>query len=65
MSNALAIAAVTKTLLNLITHGVSEMPGQKVTALPPEKANVMLHYRTPSRVMMFTVPFEFRDLPLP
>jgi hypothetical protein len=38
MSNSLAIAAVTKTLLNLITHGVHDMPGQKVTTLPPEKA---------------------------
>jgi Pvc16 N-terminal domain len=38
MSNSLAIAAVTKTLLNLITRGVHDMPGQKVTTLSPEKA---------------------------
>jgi Pvc16 N-terminal domain len=38
MSNSLAIAAVTKTLLNLITHGVPDLPNQKVTTLPPEKA---------------------------
>ncbi|HTE77162.1 MAG TPA: DUF4255 domain-containing protein [Xanthobacteraceae bacterium] len=38
MSNSLAIAAVTKTLVNLITHGVPDLPNQKVTTLPPEKA---------------------------
>ena len=65
MSNALAIAAVTKTLLNLITHGVSEMPGQKVTALPPEKArkasedqiNIFL-YHTP-----LNAAWRNRDMP--
>jgi hypothetical protein len=35
------------------------------TPLPPEKADVTLHYLTPNRVASFTVPFEFRDLPLP
>src|ERR1700694_4773035 len=38
MSNSLAIAAVTKTLVNLILHGVPDLPNQKVTTLPPEKA---------------------------
>lgn len=33
--------------------------------LPPQGANVMLHYRTPNRVVAFTVPFVFQDLPLP
>lgn len=35
------------------------------TPLPPLDAEVTLHYRTPSRVVAFAVPFEFRDLPLP
>lgn len=33
--------------------------------LPPPGANVTLRYRTPSRVIAFTVPFAFEDLPLP
>ncbi|MBI2806390.1 MAG: hypothetical protein HYX68_15530 [Planctomycetes bacterium] len=39
-------------------------PSEK-TPLPPPGADVTLHYRTPSRVTAFTVPFAFRDLPLP
>jgi hypothetical protein len=35
------------------------------TPLPPKGADVALHYRTPSRMVTFTVPFSFRDLPLP
>jgi hypothetical protein len=35
------------------------------TPLPPLNAGVTLRYRTPNRVVAFTVPFEFRDLPLP
>jgi hypothetical protein len=35
------------------------------TPLPLLNENVTLHYRTPSRVVAFAVPFEFRDLPLP
>jgi hypothetical protein len=34
-------------------------------ALPAAGAPVTLHYRMPSRVQTFTVPFEFHDLPLP
>jgi hypothetical protein len=34
-------------------------------ALPPKGVEVVLRYRTPSRVEVFTVPFSFRDLPLP
>jgi len=37
----------------------------ETTPLPPANANVTLHLRTPSRVALVTVPFEFRDLPLP
>ena len=33
--------------------------------LPPSGAEVVLRCRTPNRVVAFTVPFEFRDLPLP
>lgn len=39
MSNALAIAAVTKTLQHLLTNGVSDFPGQ-VVAKAPDKAQV-------------------------
>ncbi len=35
------------------------------TPLPPTNAVVTLHYRTPNRVVVFTVPFAFQDLPLP
>lgn len=35
------------------------------TPLPPPGVNVTLRYRTPSRVVAFTVPFAFEDLPLP
>jgi hypothetical protein len=35
------------------------------TPLPALGANVALHYRTPNRVLAFTVPFEFQNLPLP
>jgi hypothetical protein len=34
-------------------------------ALPPKGVQVVLRYRTPNRVEVFTVPFSFRDLPLP
>jgi hypothetical protein len=40
------------------------VPGEKAL-LPPAGADVTLHYRTPNRVAAFTVPFDFRDLPLP
>lgn len=33
--------------------------------VPPQGAEVTLHYRVPSRVREFTVPFALRDLPLP
>jgi hypothetical protein len=33
--------------------------------LPPKGVEVVLRYRTPNRVEVFTVPFSFRDLPLP
>jgi hypothetical protein len=35
------------------------------TPLPPKTADVTLRCRTPNRVLAFTVPFAFRDLPLP
>jgi hypothetical protein len=35
------------------------------TPLPSINADVTLRYRTPSRVVAFTVPFEFKALPLP
>ena len=38
MSNALAIAAVTATLRNLIVSGVPELPNQNVTTKPLDKA---------------------------
>ena len=38
MSNALAIAAVTATLRNLLTRGVPDLPNQNVTAKPLDKA---------------------------
>lgn len=34
-------------------------------ALPPRGVEVALHYRTPKNVEIVTVPFSFRDLPLP
>jgi hypothetical protein len=34
-------------------------------ALPPKGVQVVLRYRTPNRVEVFTVPFSFQDLPLP
>lgn len=34
-------------------------------ALPPKGVEVVLRYRTPNRVEVFTVPFAFQDLPLP
>jgi hypothetical protein len=37
---------------------------EKMT-LPPNGVEVSLRYRTPNRVEVFTVPFSFRDLPLP
>jgi hypothetical protein len=37
----------------------------ETTALPPKGAAVTLHVRVPTRVATVTVPFEFRDLPLP
>ena len=40
-------------------------PPRGETPLPPRNADVTLRYRTPNRVVAFTVPFEFRDLPLP
>jgi hypothetical protein len=33
--------------------------------LPAKDSDVVLHFRTPNRIMTFNVPFEFRDLPLP
>jgi hypothetical protein len=42
-----------------------EFVPQGKTPLPLLNENVTLHYRTPSRVVAFAVPFEFRDLPLP
>jgi Pvc16 N-terminal domain len=40
MSNALAIATVTETLLHLLTHhlGVAQVPGATVTAVPPDSS---------------------------
>jgi hypothetical protein len=38
---------------------------QGKSALPPRGVEVELRYRTPSRVIAFTAPFSFRDLPLP
>jgi hypothetical protein len=38
MSNALAIAAATATLRNLITKGVDDLPNQNVTTRPPDRA---------------------------
>ncbi|MSQ93940.1 MAG: hypothetical protein EXR98_05210 [Gemmataceae bacterium] len=35
------------------------------TPLPAKNADVTLRYRTPNRVAAFTVPFGFKDLPLP
>jgi hypothetical protein len=35
------------------------------TPIPPPGADVTLRYRTPNRVVSITVPFAFRDLPLP
>ena len=35
------------------------------TPLPAKDAEVTLHYLTPNRVVAFTVPFTFADLPLP
>ncbi len=35
------------------------------TPLPPRSADVTLRYRTPNRVVAFTVPFAFENLPLP
>ena len=35
------------------------------TPLPPKTAAVTLRYRTPNRVLAFTVPFEFQNLALP
>jgi hypothetical protein len=35
------------------------------TPLPPPGAEVTLRYRTPSRLVAFTVPFEFRNVALP
>jgi hypothetical protein len=35
------------------------------TPVPPAGAEVTLRYRTPNRVVRITVPFAFRDLPLP
>jgi hypothetical protein len=37
----------------------------ETTPFPPASANVTLHLRTPSRLAAITVPFVFRDLPLP
>lgn len=33
--------------------------------LPPKNAEVTLRYRTPNRVVVFSVPFAFANLPLP
>ncbi|MBG1267337.1 Pvc16 family protein [Nostoc sp. WHI] len=38
MSNALAIAAVTKTLRQLLIQGIPDLPNQNVTAKPPDRA---------------------------
>lgn len=38
--------------------------GDKMTA-PPKGVEMSLHYRTPSRIEISTVPFSFQDLPLP
>ena len=38
MSNPLAIAAVTATLRNLLTTGLADVPGLKVSVQPPHKA---------------------------
>jgi hypothetical protein len=35
------------------------------TPMPAPGADVSLHYLTPNRVVAFTVPFAFQDLPLP
>jgi hypothetical protein len=34
-------------------------------SLPPKGVEVVLRYRTPNRLEVFTVPFSFQDLPLP
>jgi hypothetical protein len=43
---------------------LTEMKRQFVFS-PPPSAEVTLHYRTPNRILAFTVPFEFRDVRLP
>lgn len=58
MSSPLAIAAVTSTLRNLITRGLRDMPNQKVTTHPLDKArspgasldqiNIFLYQTTPN-----------------
>ena len=39
-----------------------EFAGAQTKGVP---ANWILHYRTPGRIVELTVPFEFRDVPLP
>jgi hypothetical protein len=58
MSNELAIAAVTATLRNLLVQGVPDLPNQRVTTMPPDRArppaatddqlNLFLYQTTPS-----------------
>jgi hypothetical protein len=67
MSNALAIAAVTATLRNLIIRGVPDLPDDNVTTLPPDKAvngtttrdqiNLFLYHTLPNAA------WRNRDLP--
>jgi hypothetical protein len=67
----------TKAARNLESTGEQQMEltkGMKIryefeprekTPLPQASAEVTLHYRTPNRVVAFSVPFEFAALPLP
>jgi Pvc16 N-terminal domain len=67
MSNALAIAAATATLRNLIIRGVPDLPDNNVTTLPPDKAvngtttrdqlNLFLYHTLPNAA------WRNRDLP--
>lgn len=44
---------------------VYRFEGRDEAPLPPPGAEVSFYYRVPSRIVAFTVPFSFRDLPLP
>jgi hypothetical protein len=46
-------------------HVIMHFEPTETTPFPPASANVTLHLRTPSRLAAITVPFVFRDLPLP